>query len=290
MGIMFHDAMNLLDSRRGVSGGRAVTLGRLTAYFHPSDIRTLLNQDGLDDAARQWLNAYEWGAKADGFFLDVLKFDSVDSIDVSKYQGATLIHDLSEPLPPELERKFDLAVDGGTLEHVFNFPVAVRNLMKLVRPGGFVYSLGPCNNMAGHGFYQFSPELMYRIFSEENGYEPVFVRLVQARYRSIEFTSGHKVYEAIDPDKAGGRVGLTNARPTLIVTMAKCVRACEPFQQQVLQSDYVAKWNDDLVSRTTSLKNLARRWVPKSLWTMARGMVANRRASFRNTNHYKRLH
>lgn len=289
MGLILSDALNLLEARKNACGGRAVTLGRLTAYFHPSDIRALRKYAGSDAAAHEWLDAYQWGSKADDFFLHFLKYDTIDSIDFSEYEGASIVHDLSKPLPSELEREFDLAMDGGTLEHVFNFPVAVGNLMRLVREGGLVYSLGPCNNMAGHGFYQFSPELMYRIFSEENGFEPVFVRLVEARYRSVEITTGHKIYDVTDPEVAGGRVNLTNSLPVLIVTMARCVRVCEPFQRQVLQSDYVAKWQDRHSTKSTKLKDLARRCLPQSLWTRLRGAAMRRRASFANVGHYKRL-
>ena len=289
MGILYSDAVNLLKAREGLSGGKAVTLGHLTAYFHPSEVRALRGHASLDQAARDWLDAYEWGTKADGFFLHALKFDTIDSIDFSEFEGATIVHDLSQPLPAELERKFDLAVDGGTLEHVFNFPVAVANLMRLVRQGGLVYALSPCNNMAGHGFYQFSPELMFRIFSADNGFETVFVRLVEARYPAVEATRGHRIYDVTDPERARRRVNLTNARPTLIVTMARCVRECEPFQKAVLQSDYVPRWKNQKVSTTTPLRTLGRRYVPRSLWMMVRGIGMLRRASFRNKSHFRRI-
>src|SRR5262249_50656134 len=113
-------------------------------------------------------------------FRDVLKFDVVESIDFSNNEGATIVHDLGQPLPTDLHARFDLAVDGGTLEHVFNFPVAIANLMRLVKVGGIAYTNGPCNNLCGHGFYQFSPELMYRVFSASNGFEILFVRLAKA--------------------------------------------------------------------------------------------------------------
>ena len=35
----------------------------------------------------------------------------------------------------------------------------------------------PANGQCGHGFYQFSPELFYRLF-EANGFDPVEVYLV----------------------------------------------------------------------------------------------------------------
>ena len=38
--------------------------------------------------------------------------------------------------------------------------------------GGSIFVNTPANNMMGHGFYQFSPELMYRIFAEANGFDP----------------------------------------------------------------------------------------------------------------------
>ncbi|HWT11292.1 MAG TPA: hypothetical protein VN231_00905 [Allosphingosinicella sp.] len=292
MGIIFADARHLLEARQGRTGGKAVTLGRLTTYLHPSDLRALRKLVGDDADSIRWLDAYRWGMPADGFFRDVLKFDSIDSVDFSEYQGATIIHDLSRPLPAELELKFDLAVDGGTLEHVFNFPVAVANLMRLVRPGGLVYSKGPCNNLCGHGFYQFSPELMYRIFSPQNGFAVRFVRLAETRYHSVEATTGHAIYEVTDPDSVGRRVNLVTSRPVLILTLAERVAACEPFAQPVLQSDYVTRWKEDggsAGSRRGGLKELARRYVPTRAWTLARGAAMRRAASWRNSRHFKRV-
>ena len=63
--------------------------------------------------------------------------------------------------------QFDVVYDGGTLEHVFNFPVALRNAMELLRPGGRLFTIHTCaNNLCGHGFYQFSRELFYRTLSQ----------------------------------------------------------------------------------------------------------------------------
>ena len=291
MGIIFADARHLIEARGGATGGRAVTLGRLTTYFHPSDLRELRRLVGGDRAARAWLDSYQWGVPADGFFRDVLKFDSVDSIDFSEYQGATIVHDLSTPLPDELKHRFDLAVDGGTLEHVFNFPVAIANLMRLVRVCGRVYSKGPCNNLAGHGFYQFSPELMHRIFSPKHGFETEFVRLAETRYHSVEATTGHRIYEVVDPDAVGRRVNLVTRYPVLILTMARRISEAEPFREPVLQSDYVTRWSEGAGPGRTAggLKELARRYVPAKAWTLARGAAMRRTASLANSRHFKRI-
>ena len=42
--------------------------------------------------------------------------------------------------------------------------------MQMVRVGGHFMQLTVANNFMGHGFWQLSPELIYRIFTEDNGY------------------------------------------------------------------------------------------------------------------------
>jgi hypothetical protein len=88
--------------------------------------------------------------------------------DGSPYEGATFIHDFNNPLPEEITDQYDTVFDGGSLEHIFNVPVALANLMKLTRVGGRLLSVNGANNMLGHGFYQFSPELLFsRVFRAE---------------------------------------------------------------------------------------------------------------------------
>jgi hypothetical protein len=291
MGLAYADARNLIELRRGQTGGRAVTLGRLAAYLHPGDVRALKTLVGAP-GGEAWLNGYRWGDPADGFFRHVLGFDAVESIDFSAYQGASIVQDIGDPLADELAGAFDLAVDGGTLEHVFNLPVAIGNLMRLVRVGGAVYAHSPANDLCGHGFYQFSPELMFRVFSESNGFELGFVRLAQARHLSIEKTTGQPVYEVADPAAVGGRVNLISAGPVVMMTAARRVRACEPFREKVLQSDYVARWSGESPrprSRLQRLKDLVRRDSPSPLLGRLTAALARRRASLRHRPHFRRI-
>lgn len=172
-----------------------------------------------------------------------LKFNRVTSIDFSDYEGATVVQNIGEPLQPNLIGKFDLAIDGGALEHVFNFPVAIENLMRLVKKGGAVYTINPCNSLAGHGFYQFSPELMYRVFSPQNGFEVQFVRIAIGHNLSIEKMPNYEVYDVVDPAKYGNRVYLASRRPAMLLALAVKRSEIEPFAEPVLQSDYLRKWD-----------------------------------------------
>jgi len=80
------------------------------------------------------------------------------SVDVSRHEGATLVHDLNQPLPAGQRRRWDLVIDPGTCEHAWNYAQAVQNAADLARSGGWLFFNSPCEGMAGHGFFQISPE------------------------------------------------------------------------------------------------------------------------------------
>src|SRR4029077_10267153 len=111
------------------------------------------------------LAGYQFGNYADDFWNEFLDAESVETLDYSTYEGASIVHDLNSPVPASLHGRFDAVIEAGSLEHIFNFPMAIRNLMRMTKVGGWVFITTVANNLCGHGFYQFSPELIYRIFS-----------------------------------------------------------------------------------------------------------------------------
>src|SRR5438477_418150 len=84
--------------------------------------------------------------------------------------GPHFPHDMNEPIPDKFKETYTAVLDGGSLEHVFNFPVAIKNCMEMVKVGGHYLAITPANNFFGHGFYQFSPELYFTVLSKENGF------------------------------------------------------------------------------------------------------------------------
>lgn len=95
-------------------------------------------------------------------------FKNVEALDVSDYEGAEILHDLNTPTGPGLDGKFGLILDGGTLEHVFNVPVALDSCKRMLSIGGWFVS-HQLFNFSGHGFYSLTPELFWR-WSESNGF------------------------------------------------------------------------------------------------------------------------
>ena len=160
--------------RAGATFGRVLTLGRQSLWVSPERLVELAREAGvITDTARatKALNVLVNSERRFEAYLRLLGATEVLALDASPYEGAEVIHDLNHPVPPALVGQFDLLVDGGTLEHVFHFPNAIANCMRMLRTGGRLMLFTPGNNYLGHGFYQFSPELFFRVLSPENGFQ-----------------------------------------------------------------------------------------------------------------------
>jgi hypothetical protein len=176
---------------------------------------------------------------------------NVESLDVSDYQQATHLHDMNEPIPENLHERYSCVHDGGTIEHVFNISQALKNCLQMLQLGGHFIQVNEANNFMGHGFWQLSPEMIYRAMSPENGFE---VRAVLLH----EVVPGGSWHLAADPNKVGDRVELCNSRPTYVMTIAQRTAIKEIFATPPQQSDYVADWKGAQRPRST----IARRKQP----------------------------
>lgn len=155
----------LWAKRRGVDFSRTATLGRLAMLLSDREIRRLLREFGV-----RLTNPEALVGTAEPF-LQFLGASAVESLDIDAQDGPTHLQDLNVPIPPSLRERYSLVVDGGTLEHVFNVPAALRNFMEMVQVGGHALSITVANNCCGHGFYQFSPGLFFKVFAPENGFQ-----------------------------------------------------------------------------------------------------------------------
>src|SRR5438874_2194825 len=137
MGISTTTAQFLIEARAGgVSLGRIATLARQHMTVSPPRLARMLKQAGIYPQQLSheefYRLIYSSPFYADGF-LRLLAAKDVISIDFSDYEHASVIHDLNQPVPQSLHQQFDTVCDFGTLEHVFNFPVAIRNCMEMLK-------------------------------------------------------------------------------------------------------------------------------------------------------------
>ena len=236
MGLNFNPAAMLIKAKKnGVSFDNILTLGRQTLYISPKKIRQLARENYIKIDSSDFVFD-----SADEFFKHFLETKTVTALDYSDYEGCDIVHDMNFPINSELYEKFDVIIDGGTLEHVFNFPTAIKNCMELVKKGGSVFIFTVCNNHTGHGFYQFSPELFFRIFERSNGFSIQDVLIDVHPFPGGELTVSKSVYSVIDPIKVKQRVGLVSKSPAVIMVHAIKHENKSIFSKYPLQSDYAA--------------------------------------------------
>jgi hypothetical protein len=249
--------------REGVRFESTMTLGRQQFFwFTPEKMRRVLRKHGLHVSESETRADMTGG---DGFAEPLfarLGAEETRSIDASPFEGATDVHDLNEPIPDSLKQNFSAVIDSGTLEHVFNLPQAIANAMEMVELGGHLLFMSPTNNEGGHGFYQFAPELFFRVLSPENGFtvERVLLR---------EYLGRHW-YEVVDPAELGHRSQFRSRGIAYLYVRARREEIVAPFESWPQQSDFVAEWGRasegaPTTSRSSWLKVTARRFLPQSL-------------------------
>jgi hypothetical protein len=133
-------------------------MGRQTLNLEPSDLQKNLKKFGFsaDSGTIRHIPGNIWYSED---FFRFIGAKTVDSFDYSDYEGATYIHDMNKQINSSFKQQYSVVLDSGTLEHVFNFPIAIKNCMEMVQEGGYYLGITPVNNFMGHGIYQFSPEL-----------------------------------------------------------------------------------------------------------------------------------
>jgi hypothetical protein len=165
---------------------------------------------------------------------------------------------MNQPIGEQHKNKYSCVYDGGCLEHVFNYPQAIKNCMEALAVGGHLILHTPANNYFGHGFYQFSAELFYSLLCQHNGFDQTKVFLEYGRYWR----------EVVPPSALRSRVDIcpphTSGIPLLAWVISKKI-AQTPVMLRVLQSDYETIWNDGAASKDKSALQRFIDWSKKNI-------------------------
>jgi hypothetical protein len=243
MGLVYNNFRVFLDARRrGASFESVLTLGRQQMYLSDDEVRLLAQE--FPEYVQATHGCPQAGEYCEPWLHRWLGCNRLESMDASGYEGATLVHDLNYPIPEQYANQFSAVIDGGSLEHIFFVTTAIANAMRMTRTGGWLFIATVANNHCGHGFYQFSPEWFFRVFSAANGFEIADVLFMPHRYPGTELSENRQLYRVADPAQVGRRVGLVGAQPVLVFASARRVEIRELFQSPPHQSDYVERWQE----------------------------------------------
>jgi hypothetical protein len=226
MGIDVHGLRFLQYAKTFGDFNKTITIGRQEIYAPESFVRGAVNA-GSD---------YRNEKYCEPLLLKFYGASAVDSVDNSAFDGAPIIHDMNLTLPSNLEASYDTVIDGGCLEHIYNLPQALQNCSRLCKPGGQILHILPANNFCGHGFWQFSPELFFSLYSNRNGYRDTEVFLADLSNTTKWFK--------VSPPQDGHRVDVICS--TEVYALVRTVlREASFSHNNVQQSDYAFAWTND---------------------------------------------
>jgi hypothetical protein len=171
-------------------------------------------------------------------FLRWLGAKAVDEFDASPYEGAKVVHDMNKPIGPEHKGKYNVLFEGGSLEHIFDIRQALQNISDMVAIDGLFLASTCANNLLGHGFYQFSPELFFRYFCPANGWDSTVVFLVEHQAEPPVF------WQVTDPKALGARIEIQNNEQLYIQVISRKTRHVDAAATPQ-QSDYVTQWSPE---------------------------------------------
>ena len=166
----------------------------------------------------------------DEYLIKHFKSSNVDVLDVNSYEDANIIHDLNEVIPKNLEQKYDTIIDGGSLEHVFDVKTSFNNLKKMCKVNGVIIHISPTNNHCGHAFYQFSPNLFYSFYSEDEGFKDTQIFLCK------EYDSNNWYKIKKENYKNNKRIDISTDEETLILCYS--IKTNLNNSKIIQQSDY----------------------------------------------------
>lgn len=169
----------------GCESQRVLSLGYPDILASPEQLGALIGAELVpelryredSEAIARWHQVGGTGAKvveAENFFA-LLGYD-LEVLDIAQARGGEILHDLNQPVPPELHRRYALVIDPGTLEHCFEIAQAAKNIVEMVAAHGCVFHGNPLN-MFNHGFYNLSPT-WYHDFYAANGFELVHLQAI----------------------------------------------------------------------------------------------------------------
>jgi len=240
LGIDTAFAVKLIEAANYVADkSSGVMLGRQSFRIRPGGrrfFRQALRRGNLDPD-------YGHYVQEDGFsetFLENIGYPPIKSLDYSEYEACDFTHDLNEPLPPSLCGAFDVIIDGGTVEHVFNTPQALDNVFHMLRDGGIFISINGMTGWAGHGFYQFSPELVWRYWKDTR-------RCVVKTCEAVSISPADPTVQISDTGKTGARFRGRDlhGRWYLYYVIQKPTDANPAKKvQNIQQGDYAVRWED----------------------------------------------
>jgi hypothetical protein len=168
-------------------------------------VLSLGNPFGAETVFRQYLEASEISkisaqprdVRARYLFTEIFQAADFKILDISSEEGANYVADLNHAITQdELKKAFQVVLDLGTQEHVFNEMTFLENVFDILSSDGtYIFDL-PANNCCEHGFRQYSPTFFYDLCA--SNYSWLKINHLSLWSTGI-YLNTLPVYEKLDP-------------------------------------------------------------------------------------------
>ena len=130
-------------------------------------------------------------------FLDYRELVAIDFHGTPEARPIDLNH------PVNLGQRFEVVIDGGTAEHVFNVAQFFTTCHELAAPSGLILHHNPFRGWLEHGFYNFNPTFYWDV-AAANRYDMLMLVYTEVQPLRIEQLFGR---ERIIEMARGGQLG-----------------------------------------------------------------------------------
>ncbi len=146
MGIASNMALILLrEHRYRQFSGDLLSIGRQTCWLDEARATALVTREcgrlrpgHTIELDRETRAAHGVQFISDRSFYSLFCDVRYAAVDVSGYEGAEIIWDLCDPLPDQFAERYDIIYDGGALDNIFDPVTAIKNIARMLKPGGRV--------------------------------------------------------------------------------------------------------------------------------------------------------
>jgi len=88
-------------------------------------------------------------------------------LDRSKYEGATIVHDMNTPIPENMYGQFDFIYNGSCMDNLFNPVSFIQNTSRMLKTGGRILHIECAAGVVG-AYLMYSPQWFFSYYAINN--------------------------------------------------------------------------------------------------------------------------
>ena len=199
-------AMNVLECRNIITNENpeAMDLGSQTSSISSTFISNLIDQNSKSkDLQKNLVNLKNKKQFSTKDYFKSIGFRDYKSIDINGAYNS-LQFDLNKNILEtySYKEKYDLVINNGTGEHVFNQYALFQNFHNLTKLNGIMLNILPFIDWINHGFYNFNP-IFFADLAASNNYEIIKISLANRNGSELRLNDENLsiLFEQIKPNR-----------------------------------------------------------------------------------------